>query len=235
MPERSQLYDFSLFEQMERHLLPAYREVALDALTFVAFDTETTGLRPEDGDRIVSVAAVRVRGGVVKQSECFDALVNPGRPVPAESARLHGITEAMLADAPAIDRVLPAFERFAEGAVLVGHEVWFDLAFLSREANQMGLVPLTVSHPILDTCLLSRVVHGSALDHTLDAVARRLGVTVQGRHSALGDALTTANVLVRLIELLKKRGLVTLGHTLDAARAARGGGLGPRDPAGANA
>lgn len=234
-PERPQLYDFSLFEQMERHLLPADRERALDELTFVAFDTETTGLRPEDGDRIVSLAAVKVRGGAVKRSECFDALVNPGRAVPAESARFHGITEAMLAGAPAIDLVLPAFQRFAEGAVLVGHEVWFDLAFLSREADRMGLPPLTVSHPILDTRLLSRVVHGSAPDHTLDATALRLGVTIQGRHSALGDALATAEVLARLLELLKKRGIVTLGQALDAARGARGRGSGPHDAAGVRA
>lgn len=222
-PARPQLYDFSLFEQMERHLIPAERARQLDELTFVAFDTETTGLHPERGDRILSMAAVKVRGGAVKRHECFDALVNPGRPVPAESVRFHGITDAMLAGAPAIDVVLPAFQRFADSAVLVGHEVWFDLAFLRREADRMGLPPLTVSHPVLDTGLLSQVVHGPALDHRLDAVASRLGVTIQGRHSALGDALATAEVLVRLLELLKKRGIVTLGEALDAARQARGG------------
>lgn len=225
--ERLQLYDFSLFEQMERHLLPMDRERALDELTFVAFDTETTGLRPEAGDRIISLAGVKVRGGAVKRGETFGALVQPGRPVPPQSARFHGITDAMLAGAPPIDVVLPAFQRFADGAVLVGHEVWFDLEFLTREAHRMGLPPLTVSHAVLDTRLLSQVVHGSTEEHTLEAVAQRLGVVIHGRHSALGDALATAEILVRLLELLKRRGIVTLGQAVDAARAVRGRGPRP--------
>jgi DNA polymerase-3 subunit epsilon len=220
-PERP-LYDFSLFDQMERHLLPADRGRPLDALTFVVFDTETTGLRPEDGHRVISLAGVKIRGGLVKPSEYFDALVKPGRPVPRESVKLHGITEAMLAEAPPVEVVLPAFRRFVEGTVLVGHEVWFDLAFLGRDADRMGVPPLTVDHPVLDTRLLSRVVHGPATEHTLETMAERLGVSIQGRHSALGDALATAEIFVRLLELLNKRGILTLGDALDAARAARG-------------
>ena len=100
-------------------------------------------------------------------------------------------------------------------------------------AGITGIAPLLVSHPILDTLSLSRVVHGSAPEHTLDAVALRLGVVIQGRHSALGDALATAEVLVRLLGLLRKRGIVTLGQALDATRGARGRGAGPRDPTGA--
>ena len=137
--ERIDLYDFSLFDQMERHVLPSDRECRLDELTFVVLDSETTGLRPEEGDRIVSLAGVKVRGGAVKRSETFDALVKPGRAVPAESSRFHGLTDEMLADAPPIDVVLPAFERFATGAVLVGHEISFDLRFLSRAADRIGL------------------------------------------------------------------------------------------------
>ena len=73
----------------------------------------------------------------------------------------------------------------------------------------------------MDTRLLSRLVHGPGLEHTLEAVAERLGVKMIGRHSALGDALTTAEIFVRLLALLKKRGLVTLGATLDALRSSR--------------
>ncbi len=226
--ERPELYDFSFFDQMERHVLTSDRERQLEELTFVVLDTETTGLRPDD-DRIVSLAGVKVRGGSVRPSEFFDALVKAGRPVPAASSRLHGITDAMLADAPPIDVVLPAFERFAEGAVLVGHEIWFDLQFLARAADRIGLPPLTVTHPILDARWLSQTVHGSASGHTLEAAAARLGVVIEGRHSALGDALATAKVFVRLLPLLKKRGIVTLGQALDAARAARGRGPGSRD------
>jgi DNA polymerase-3 subunit epsilon len=229
--ELSDLYDFSLFDQMERHVPPSDRACRLEELTFVVLDSETTGLRAEDGHRIVSLAGVKVRGGAVRRTEVFDALVQPGRPVPVESSRFHGLTDETLADAPPIEVVLPAFERFAEDAVLVGHEIWFDLRFLSRAADRIGLPPLTVAHPILDVRLLSQVVHGSDLAHTLEAVAARLGVMIQGRHSALGDALATAEIFVRLLPLLRKRGVVTLGESLDAARAARGRWPGFRDPA----
>jgi DNA polymerase-3 subunit epsilon len=219
---RIDLYDFSFFDQMERHVSPSDRECRLDMLTFVVVDSETTGLRPEDGDRIVSLAGVRVRGGAVRRGETFDALVKPGRPVPAESIRFHGLTDAMLAEAPPIEVVLPAFERFAAGAVLVGHEISFDLRFLSPAAQRMGLPSPSTAHAVLDTRLLSQAVHRREADHTLEGVAARLGVAIQGRHSALGDALATAEVLVRLLPLLGRRGITTLGQALDATRAMRG-------------
>jgi DNA polymerase-3 subunit epsilon len=230
-PARPVLYDFSLLDQMERHLRPADRGRPLEEVVFVVFDTETTGLRPDQGDRIISLAGVRMRGGVVKRAEAFDALVQPSRSVPASSVRFHGITDAMLAAAPTMDVVLPAFLRFAEGAVLVGHEIWFDLQFLLRETERLGLPPLTVTHPVLDTRLLSVAVHGGAVEHTLDAAAERLGVIIEARHSALGDALATAEVFARLLPLLRKRGITTLGQAVDAGRAARGRGPGARDPA----
>ena len=220
-PVRAELYDFSLFEDMERHVPAVQRQHRLDELSVVVLDVETTGLRPDAGDRIVSLAGVRVRAGGVRAGEIFDALVCPGCPIQAASTRFHGITDAMVVDAPEIDAVLPAFLRFAEGTVLVGHEVSFDVAFLDREMRRLRLPPLTVGHPVMDTRLLSRLVHGRGVEHTLEAVAERFGVKMIGRHSALGDALTTAEIFVRLLELLKTRGLVTLGATLDALRSSR--------------
>ena len=220
-PVRPELYDFSLFEEMEQNVAAAQREHRLDELSFVVLDVETTGLRADAGDRIVSLAGVRVRAGIVRAGESFDALVCPERPIPAASTRFHGITDTMVVEAPVIGVVLPAFLRFAEGAVLVGHEVSFDVAFLDRDLRRLGLPPLPAGHPVMDTRLLSRLVHGPGLEHTLEAVAERLGVKMIGRHSALGDALTTAEIFVRLLALLKKRGLVTLGTTLDALRSSR--------------
>jgi DNA polymerase-3 subunit epsilon len=134
--------------------------------------------------------------------------------------KFHGITDAMVDGAPTIDLVLPAFLQFAGEAVLVGHEASFDLRFLEPEVRRLGLPSLT-ARPILDTRLLSRSLHGPAEGHTLEAIAARLGVTVTGRHSALGDALTTAEILVRLVALLGNRGVRTLGEALEAVRGAR--------------
>lgn len=213
---RPELYDFSFLDPDMSALSADRRGQPLEQLTFVVFDTETTGLEPDRGDRVVSLAGVKVQSGIVRASKCFDALVNPGRPIPARSAALHGITDARAAGMPGLEAVLPAFLRFAEGAVLVGHEVWFDLAFLEPEAKRLGLPAIAKSHPMLDTRLLSRLIHAALPDHGLDAVAGRLGVSVQGRHSALGDALATAEILVRLLGLLRERRIVTLGSLLDS-------------------
>jgi DNA polymerase III epsilon subunit-like protein/PAS domain-containing protein len=219
-PAPSDLYDFSLLDEMERRIGPAARDRRLDELSFVVFDTETTGLWPEAGDRVVSLAGVRVDGMEVRRQSIFDALVHPGRPVPLESVRFHGITDDDLAGAPSLGVVLPAFLGFLGDAVLVGHEVAFDLGFLAPEAVRLGLPPLTV-RPALDIRLLSRSLHGPAVDHSLEAAALRLGVAVVGRHSALGDALTAAEIFVRLLALLKGRGVETLGDLLEASRRGR--------------
>jgi DNA polymerase-3 subunit epsilon len=137
--------------------------------------------------------------------------------VPPESVRFHGITDDDLAGAPPLDAVLPAFLAFAGDAVLVGHEVAFDLEFLAPEVLRLGLQPLT-ARPVLDTRLLSRSLYGPAADHSLEAAARRLGVPVAGRHSALGDALTAAEILVRLLALLRGWGVETLGDLLRVSR-----------------
>lgn len=219
--ERPDFYDFSLFEEMARHLAPVDRECPLDALTCTVVDTETTGLDPDGADRIVSLAAVRVRGAAIRRGETFDALVNPGRSIPLSSVAFHGITDAMAAEAPPIDVVLPAFLRFAEGSVVVGHQVWFDLRFLERVTRRLNVTSLARRHAVLDTLTLSEVVHGPLQHHGLDAMATRLGVAVLGRHSALGDALVTAEIFVRLIALLRARGIRTLGDALEASRQAR--------------
>jgi DNA polymerase-3 subunit epsilon len=114
--------------------------------------------------------------------------------------------------APRIETVLQDFAVFAEGAVLAGHELWFDLAFLDPEAQRLGLAG---GQGTVDTRIVSRLVHSSFPDHTLEAVTARLAIRVQGHHSALGDARATAEVLVRLIDLLKERGIVTLEGLLE--------------------
>jgi DNA polymerase-3 subunit epsilon len=203
---------------MESHGAPTARERALADLTYTVLDTETTGLRPDRGDRIVAIACVRVRRGAVRADERFEALVNPQRPIPPASTRIHGITDAMVAGADTIERLLPEIVRFARGTVLVGHEVWFDLGFLREVTDRLGLPPLTRSHPVLDTRALSEVVHRAWGDHDLDAVATRLGIPLSGRHTAFGDALATAEVLARLLPLLPKRGIRSLGDSLEATR-----------------
>jgi DNA polymerase-3 subunit epsilon len=215
-PSRPLLYDFSYFDTAVGETGAAERARRLADLTFVVLDTETTGLRVQEGHRVVSLAAVRVGAGMVRAHEAFDALVRPGRPIPAASTRFHGITDAMVAAAPPMEEVFPAFLRYAGEAPLVGHEIAFDLAFLDAQALRLSLPRLAWNRTVLDTRLISSLVHGPDVSHSLEAVSERLGVTILARHSALGDALATAEVLVRLLELLARRGITTLGGLLKA-------------------
>ena len=137
--------------------------------------------------------------------------------MPPQSTAVHGITPEMLAGQPGIERVLPAFHAFAEDTVLVAHNAAFDMRFLQLKEAATGV---RFIQPVLDTLLLSAVAHPGLErgEHNLEAIAARLGVPVQGRHTALGDALVTAEVFLRLTALLAERGIHTLGQAREASQ-----------------
>ncbi|MGB0499513.1 MAG: PolC-type DNA polymerase III, partial [Rubricella sp.] len=188
----------------------------LDQLTAVVFDTETTGLEPSAGDRLVQIAGQRVVHGRLREGDVFDTLVDPGRPIPAASTAIHHITNEMVVDAPDEGNAVRAFHAFAEGAVLVAHNAAFDLAFLSKVEGQSGV---RFDQPVLDTVLLSAIAFPHESDHTLDGLAARLGVTIPEplRHTALGDSVATADVFLRLIPLLEGQGIETLSDAIEAS------------------
>lgn len=204
-------YEFDLFNQRG---LQELGKQPLRKLTYVVFDTETTGLNPAQGDEIIQIGAVRIVNGRILQDEVIDQLIDPKRPVPEESVAIHGISPDMVAGQPTIEQVLPLFHRFTEGAVLVAHNAAFDMRCLQLKEEQAGV---RFDNPVLDTLLLSSVIHPHQETHSLDGIARRLNLTIVGRHTALGDALVTAEVLLKLIPLLESRGIVTLEDALNAS------------------
>lgn len=206
-------YEFDLFNQSGWEELG---QMALRKLTYVVFDTETTGLNPSQGDEIIQVGGVRVINNRILYDETVDQLVDPQRHVPPESVAIHHIQPEMLHGQPTIDKVLPNFHHFCEGSVLVAHNAAFDMRFLQLKEEMTGL---KFDHPVLDTLLLSWVAHPNQESHNLEDIARRLDITIVGRHTALGDALVTAEVLVKLIPLLEAKGIHTLEDALMAAAA----------------
>ena len=121
----------------------------------------------------------------------------------------------MLRGAPTIDAALPSFHAYAQDSVLVAHNAAFDMRFLELKRERCGVA---FEQPVLDTLLLSALVHPAQASHRLEAIAERLGVPLLGRHTALGDAMVTAEVFLKLIPLLAERGVETLGQALEASQ-----------------
>ncbi|MEO6351833.1 MAG: exonuclease domain-containing protein [Burkholderiaceae bacterium] len=210
---RPEFYDFNLFQQSGQ--TAALDQQLLSQLSYTVFDTETTGLQPATGDEIISLGALHIVNGRLLSHENLDQLIQPGRRLSAESIAIHGISDAMLIGQPAIEKVLPQFHRFAQDTILVAHNAAFDMRFLQMLESRTGIC---FTQPVLDTLLLSQVIHPHQELHSLEAIANRLGVDIVGRHTALGDAIVTAEVLIKMIPLLAEKGIVTLKQARDAAK-----------------
>ncbi|MFD1796196.1 3'-5' exonuclease [Paracoccus aurantiacus] len=201
-------YDFAI----AGHGAPDMRP--LSQLTCVVFDTETTGLALSD--RIVQIAGLRIAGGKLT-GEQFDTLVDPGRPVPPASTEIHGITDAMVAGAPDLRTALRGFHHFSEGAVLIAHNAPFDMGLLRRAEGETGQ---HFPNRVMDTVLLSAMIWGQGVVHSLDAICERLGIDLPAdqRHTAMGDATATAQAYLRMIPALEAKGITRFEHVLAQSR-----------------
>jgi DNA polymerase-3 subunit epsilon len=183
----------------------------LREVEFVVVDLETTGGSPASSE-ITEIGAVRVRGGEVLGE--FQTLVNPAGTIPPFIAVLTGISDAMVAGAPRLDRALPAFLDFSRGAVLVAHNAPFDLGFLRAGCERLGLHWPSPEH--LDTARLARraLTRDEAPDCKLATLARLFRAQTTPNHRALADARATVDVLHGLISRLGGLGV----HSLEELR-----------------
>ena len=180
--------------------------LALDA---VAFDTETTGLDPARA-RIVELGAVRLAAGRVNGNDCFHTLIDPREPIPPASTKIHGIDSARVAGAPEFALAWPKLAAFVGDVPLIGHTIDFDMAALAAETKRAGIEwrrPRTV-----DVRSLAEFVRPNLPGFSIEHLAAWLALEVEKRHSALGDALTTARIFAALVPHLRERGVRTLAE-----------------------
>jgi len=177
-------------------------------VTFCVVDLETTGGSAAGGSMITEIGAVKVRGG--ERLGEFQTLVNPHQQIPPFIAVLTGITDRMVATAPTIDQVLPAFLEFATGCVLVAHNAPFDVGFLKHFALAQGRP--WPRFEVLDTAFLARrvVTRDESPNCKLSSLARVFNASTTPNHRALDDARATVDVLHGLIERLGNLGVQTL-------------------------
>ncbi len=209
--------------------------LALDA---TVLDCETTSLDARKA-RIVQIGCLRLAHGRIGDGDVLDRLVDPGVPIPSATTSVHGITNEMVATAPSFATVAAELEAFAARTIIIGHTISYDIEVLRNEYAQASRA--WPGWRALDVRLLARLAAPSLADHSLDRLCEWLGITNERRHSALGDARATAEVFVKLLPILRSRGIRTLGEaeqaslTLAEQDARAGGGLMVMAAAGAQA
>jgi DNA polymerase III subunit epsilon len=212
VPERREFYDFSLAGEMGEAGEMAERH--LGSLNYVVFDTETTGFMPAEGDEILAIAAVRIVNGRILSGERFERFIKPRRSLPESSLRFLGVTEEIFRDESPAEVILPQFKTFVGDFVLVAHNGTFDMKFFHMMEEKSGV---RFINPMLDTLLLSLVVNPERKDFTLENIGRWLGVEVSGGHTTMGDCFVTAQIFLKLLELLEAAGITTLGEVMAAS------------------
>ncbi|NWH04173.1 3'-5' exonuclease [Desulfobacter latus] len=210
--DRPDFFDFDLFKK--RKIDSKFNQMRLKDIVYTVFDTETTGL-DTGNDEIISIGAVRVVNGRILCGEKFDQIIDPKMNIPLESEKFHGINDEMVKGKPDIKEILPLFYRFSEDTVLVAHNAAFDMKMFSMKAVETGI---KFDNPVLDTLLLALIVYPMHERHNMAAIASFAGVDIVGRHTAMGDASATAEIFLKLIPLLSKKGIHTLNDALKASK-----------------
>ncbi len=202
---------FKLILGVEAYLVDDLKEIVvndkgqpLDNTTFVVFDIETTGFSPIK-NKIIEIGAVKIVNGEI--IDRFSEFINPKVPIPFRITQLTSITDDMVIDAPTREVIIPKFVEFCKDAVLVGHNVGFDISFINQNCKELNI---DVDYTTVDTLWLSRYFFPLQAKHTLDAVAKTLNVVLGHHHRAVDDAECTALIFNKFIPMLQEQKAVTL-------------------------
>jgi DNA polymerase III subunit epsilon len=209
-----------LCRYLEANRYSGIKNIPLAKIRFVVLDTETTGLDIKK-DKIISIAAVAVRGSYIIVEDSFETLVRQKSSGEGSSVVIHGLLRNELKTGASERFAMARFLRYIQGDVLVAHNMWFDKQMLNMSLRRTH--PIKLLNPTLDVLTLAiRLEQGQfynreevkADEYTLDALCERYGISIPERHTAAGDAFATAMVFQKLLAMARHKNILTLGDLM---------------------
>ncbi len=209
-----------LCSYLEANRYKAFGNVPLNKVRFVVLDTETTGLDVQK-DRVISIAAVAVRGGHIVVEDSFETLIRQKSSGNSASVVIHGLLRNDLRSGASERFTFARFLQYIQGDVLVAHHMWFDKQMINRALELTH--PVRLLNPTLDVRTLAIRLERGLLyynegikeeEYSLDALCERYGVSIPERHTAAGDAFATAMVFQKLLAKARHKQIHTLGELM---------------------
>jgi DNA polymerase-3 subunit epsilon/CBS domain-containing protein len=188
----------------------------LGCISAVVLDTETTGLDARTA-RLLQIGALKIEGTRIEADQRLERLVNPGMPIPKVSTTIHGITDDHVRTAPPFTDCIAELEAFLGTSIVIGHTPSYDMAILKREYSLAG--KLWRPRRLLDIRVLAEIAVPTLAHFDLDGICAWAGIEIEGRHTAMGDAMATAKAFLVLIPHLRQRSVRTLAEAEAASRA----------------
>ncbi|WFR59953.1 PolC-type DNA polymerase III [Anaerocolumna sp. AGMB13025] len=208
--EWERLKEFKVIYGVEAYLVDDLKEVVVNQKgqslddSYIVFDIETTGFGPVK-DKIIEIGAVKVVNGTIIDK--FSTFINPEIPIPYEIEELTGIKDEMVLDYPTIDIILPRFLEFCEGSALVAHNANFDVSFITKKSEELGIA---TDFTVIDTVGLARILLPDLSRYKLNVVAKALGISLENHHRAVDDAGATAEIFVKFVVMLKEKNVMSI-------------------------
>jgi DNA polymerase-3 subunit epsilon len=192
-----------------------YKTATTQESIFAVLDTETTGLNVNEGHRIISIAATKIKNLKIT-NEILDELVNPERQISEPSIKIHNITQEQVQNKPVLKELDEKIYNFLENTVLVGHNLNFDIKFIVSSGPYTTIAHRVKNIVTIDTIYLSAGIYPHFNSYELSFLCKTLKIQTedQTRHSALGDSVITARLFLHLLEEARKKNINTIGGIL---------------------
>ena len=193
-----------------------FRGLEINNCSFVILDTETTGLEASMGDKIISLAALKIRNSLIQENEFLDELINPERDIPWESVKIHRITDEHVRGKPTLPELQSKINLFLKKSILIGHNIEFDKKFIYQDAANSDLSRRMKKITSIDTIYLTAALYPDLENYDLSYLCEHFNIRTndQIRHSALGDCWITARLFLHLLHKAKEKNITTASGLL---------------------